>query len=103
MDVLSFLVLGAGELWLDLECVSTKVISLGLEQVGWEILGTVTIEPAQGSGESGCWDTEKSSLGDNISPTRLSLVDGLVEEVAEEQVLEVVVCTVGGGDILQED
>ena len=103
MDVLSFLVLGVGELWLDLECVSTEVISLGLEQVGWEILGTVTVEPAQGSGESGGWDTEKSSLGDDISPTRLGLVDGLVEEVTEEQVLEVVVCAVGGGDILQED
>lgn len=45
MDVVTNLVLGVGELWLDLEGVGTEVISLGLEQVGGEVLGAVTIEP----------------------------------------------------------
>ena len=39
----------------------------------------------------------------SLSPARLSLVDGLVEEVVEEQVLEVGVAAVGLGDVLKED
>lgn len=45
MDVLSDLVLSVGELWLDLEGVGTEVITLGLEEVGREVLGAVTVEP----------------------------------------------------------
>jgi hypothetical protein len=103
VDVLSLLVLGSSTLGLDLKCVSTEVVSLGLEQVGREILGTVTIEPRESGGESRCWNTEKSSLGNDISPAGLGLVDSLVEEVIEEEILKVVVVTVSRSDVLQEN
>lgn len=103
MDILTDLVLVIGELRLDLEGVGTEVITLSLEKVGREVLGAVSIEPRESSGESRGWDTEESSLGDNISPAWLSLVDSLVEEVVEEKVLEVVIGVVGGGDVLEED
>lgn len=103
MNVLAGLVLLVCEFWLDKEGVSTEVITLSLEEVGWEVLGTVTVEPVKSSGESWSWYTECGSLADNLSPTWLSLVNSLVEEVVEEQVLEVGVVTVSLGDILQED
>jgi hypothetical protein len=103
MNVLAFLVLGAGKLRLNLEGVGTEVISLGLQKVGWQILGAVTVEPRQSGGEGWGWDTEESGLGDDVSPAGLGLVDSLVEEVAKEEVLEVVVLTVGGCDVLEED
>jgi hypothetical protein len=103
VDILPLWVLLVRELWLDPESVSTEVITLGLEKVGWKVLGAVTIEPVQCGCESRGWDTEKSGLGNDVSPSWLSLVDSLVEEVVEEQVLEVGVCSVSGGDILQED
>lgn len=103
MNVLSIWVFLGSELWLDLESVSTEVISLSLEEVGWEILGTVTIEPRQSSAESWGWNAHKSSLGNNISPSWLGLVDGLVEEVVEQQVLQVIIGTVSSGDVLEEN
>lgn len=96
-------VLLASELGLDLEGVGTEVITLGLEQVGGQILGTVTVEPRQSGGEGRGWDSKKSGLGDDIPPAGLGLVDSRVEEVVEEQVLELRVVAVGGSDILQED
>ena len=45
MDVLSDLVLLVGILGLDSEGVGTEVVTLGLEKVGGEVLGAVTVEP----------------------------------------------------------
>ena len=103
VDVLALLVLLVGVFGLDAEGVGTEVVTLGLQQVGGQVLGTVTVVEAEGGAESGCGDTPKSTLGDDVSPAGLSLVDSLVEEVIEEQVLEVGVGTVGLGDVLQED
>lgn len=103
VNVLSFLVLGIRKLGLDLKCMRTEVITLGLQQVRWQVLGTVTVEPAQSRRESRGRYAEKSSLGDDVTPAWLGGVDGLVEEVGEEEVLQVVVFAVGGGDVLQED
>lgn len=96
-------VLVAGELGLDLEGVGTEVVTLGLEQVGGQVLGAVTVEPRQGGGEAGGGDSEKGGLGDDVSPAGLSLVDSLVEEVVEEQVLQLGVVAVSSSDVLQED
>ena len=49
MNVLVVRVFFARELWLDLEGVGAEVITLGLEKVGGEVLGAVTVKP----GESG--------------------------------------------------
>lgn len=103
MNVLSLWILGGGKLWLDLEGVGTKVISLRLEEIGWEILGTVTVEPRESSGETWSWDTDLSGLGNDVSPSWLSLLDGVLEEVGEEEVLELWVLAVGISDVLEED
>lgn len=103
MNVLSLWVLGRGELWLDLEGVGTEVVSLGLEEVGWEILGAVTVEPRKCGGETWSWDTDLSGLGNDVSPSWLSLLDGVLEEVGEEEVLELWVLAVGISDVLEEN
>jgi hypothetical protein len=103
VNVLAFWVFLTGKLWLNLEGVGTEVISLGLEKVGREVLGTVTIEPVKSGAESWGWDTEEGGLGDNVSPSWLCLVDSLVEEIIEEQVLKIWVLAVSGGDVLQEN
>jgi hypothetical protein len=103
VDVLADGVLVVGELGLDLEGVGTEVIALGLEEVGGEVLGTVTVVERQGGAEAGSGDTPLGALGDNVSPALLCVVDGLVEEVVEEKVLEVGVAAVGSGDVLEED
>ena len=74
----------ASILRLDFECMGTKVITLGLEQVGGQILGAVAIVEAQSGAESWCGNTPLGTLGHDISPTFLSVVDGLVEEVVEQ-------------------
>lgn len=103
MDVGVNGVLLVGSLGLDLEGVGTEVITLGLEEVGGEVLGAVTIEPRQGGAEAGGWDTEEGGLGDHVTPSGLGGVDGLVEEVGEEEVLKLWVGAVGLGDVLEED
>lgn len=103
MNVLAVGVLVAGVLGLDVESVSTKVITLSLQQVGGQVLGAVTVEPRQGSGESGSRDTKLGRLGNNLSPAGLGLVDSLVEEVVEQQVGQVGLLAVGRGDVLEED
>ncbi|KAI6759042.1 hypothetical protein HG531_014038 [Fusarium graminearum] len=103
VNVLAVGVLLAGVLGLDAEGVGTEVVTLSLEKVGGEVLGAVTVEPRQGGGEGGSRDTKKGGLGNNVSPTGLGLVDGLVEEVVEQEVLEVRLAAVGVGDVLEED
>ena len=103
VDVLALGVLVVGELGLDLEGVGTEVVTLGLEEVGGEVLGTVTVVEGQGGAEGRGGDTPEGTLGDNVAPAVLGSVDGLVEEVVEEQVLKVGVAAVGVGDVLEED
>jgi len=103
VNVLAVGVLVASVLGLDAEGVSTEVVTLSLEKVGGEVLGAVTVEPGQSGGEGWGGDTKESSLGNNVSPAGLSLVDGLVEEVIKQKVLEVGLGAVGVGDVLEED
>lgn len=103
MDILTHLVLRILKLRLDLEGVRAKVISLRLQQVGGQVLGAVAVEPGERGGEGRGGDAEEGGLGDDVAPAGLRFVDGFVEEVVEEEVLEVVVGAVGGGDVLEED
>lgn len=82
--IFTFRILLVGFLGLDPECVSTKVISLRLQKICWEVLGAVPIIPAESSAESGRRNTPQRALADNVSPAVLSLVDGFVEEVVEQ-------------------
>ena len=103
MDVLALFVLLGGEFGLDAEGVSTEVVTLGLEHVGWKILGSESIVEGESGGEGWCWDTPEGTLRDDVTPAWLCLVDGFVEEVIKEQVFEVWVGAVGLGDVLEED
>jgi len=58
-------------LLLDLEGVSTEVITLSLEQVGGQVLGAVTVVEAQRGAESRGRDTPQGTLADNVSPAGL--------------------------------
>ena len=93
----------AGVLGLDAEGVGTEVVTLGLEHVGGEVLGAVTVVEGQSGAEGGSGDTPEGTLGDNVAPAVLGGVDSVVEEVVEEEVLEVGVAAVGLGDVLEED
>jgi len=99
----SLLVLVVSEFRKNLEGVGTEVITLSLEKGSRETFGSVTVEEGEGGGESGSGDTPESTLSDDSAPSRLSLVDGLVEEVVEEKVLEVLVLLVSVGDVTEED
>jgi len=103
VDVLALAVLLGDVLREDLPGVGTEVVTLGLEEVGGEDLGAVSVEEGEGGGEGRGGDAPKSGLGDDAAPSRLGLVDGLVEEVVEEQVLELGVLGVSVGDVTKED
>jgi hypothetical protein len=60
----------------DAEGVGTKVVTLGLEEVGRDDLAAVPIEEGERSAEGRGRDTPENSLGDDATPARLRLVDG---------------------------
>lgn len=103
VDVLASRVLVALLAGLDAEGVGTEVVTLSLEEVGGEVLGPVAVKEGQSGAEGGSGHAPESTLGDNVSPAGLGFVNGLVEEVVEEEVLEVGVGSVRLGDVLQED
>ncbi len=103
VDIVTLRVLLVCVFRLDPERVSAKVITLGLQQIGWQVLGSVAIVEAQRSGESRSRNTPQSALADNISPARLSLVDGLVEEVIEKEIFQLGVTAICACDVLQEN
>ena len=103
MRVLAFGVLLVGKFGLDEEGVGTEVVTLSLEQVGGQVLGAVSVVEAERGAEGRGRDTPQGALGDDVSPSRLSLLDGSVEELVEEQVFEIWVSAVCLGDVLQED
>ena len=100
--ILTFRILPARILGFNSECVSTEVISLCLQKICWEVFRAVAVIPAKSSAESGRRYTPQRALADNISPAVLSLVNGFVEEVVEQQVLELWILPVCGSDVLQE-
>ena len=103
MDVLSFWVLLTRTLGLDEEGVSTEVIALGLEEVGWKVLAAVAVIETQSSAEGRGGDTPLSTLGHDVSPSGLGLVDGVLEEITEQEILEIGVLAVGVRDVLEEN
>lgn len=103
VDVLVLREVLVGVLGLDAEGVGTEVVTLGLQQVGREVLGTVTVVEAESSAEGRQRDTQDSSLADDVSPALLSVVDSVGEELVEQKVVEVRVVTVGVSDVLEEN
>lgn len=88
---------------LDLEGMGAEVITLGLEQVGREILRAVSVIEAQGRTESWCGNAPFGALSYNVSPTFLSVMNGFVEEVIKQQVLEIRVLPISACNVLEED
>lgn len=103
VDILALGVVLVGALGLDAEGVSTEVVTLSLQQVGREVSGAVSVVEAQSSAEGGSGDTPEGALADHVSPALLSLLDGGLEEVVEQEVLQVRVVAVSVGDVLEED
>ena len=103
MNILALGVLLTRMLRLDLERMRTEVIALSLEEIGREILGAVAVEPRERGAESWCGNAKECSFGNDVAPTGLGFVDGLVEEVVEEEVLECRVVAVRRGDVFEED
>lgn len=103
MNVLALGEVLVGVLGLDTEGVGTEVVTLGLQQVGRQVLGAVAVVEAEGSGESRQRNAPESRLADNVAPAALGVVNGLSEEIVEQKVLEVGVVAVGVGDVLKED
>lgn len=103
MDVLAFLILLVGKFRLNEERVGSEVVSLSLQEVRRQILGSVTIEPVESSRESWSWYTQRSSLADDFPPAWLGFVNGLVEEVVEQKILQLRVVAVCLGDVLQKN
>ena len=100
--VLALGILLAGVLGLDLEGVRAKVIALRLQQIRREFLRAVPVVEAEGGAKGRRGNAPSRPLADNVSPPRLRLVDGFVEEVVEQQVLEVRVLAVRRRNVLQE-
>jgi hypothetical protein len=70
------------------ESVSTKIISLSLQKSGRKSFGAISVEPAQCGAKCWTWDAQSRRLSDDITPILLGLVDGLVEEIIKQQVLQ---------------
>ena len=83
--------------------LTTEKVSLSLDEVGGESLGTVTVVEGESGGEGRDGDTPEGGLGNDSPPSWLSLGDGLEEEGGNEQVLELLVLSVGGGNVGKED
>jgi hypothetical protein len=72
VDVLALLVLLVGALWLDPEGVCAEVVTLSLQQVGGQVLGTVSVVEAERGAESWGGNAPKSALGDNAADMLVS-------------------------------
>ena len=83
--------------------LTTEEVSLSLDEVGGEGLGSVTVEEGEGGGEGRDGDTPEGGLSNDSSPSWLGTSNSLGEEGAGEQVLELGVLSVGGGDVGKED
>jgi hypothetical protein len=68
VDVLALGVRLAGVLGLDAEGVGTEVVTLGLEEVGGQVLGSVSVVEGQGGAEGRGGNAPESTLGDDVSP-----------------------------------
>lgn len=103
MDILSFGVFLRGAFGLDQEGMGTEVIPLSLEEVSWQVVGAISVVEAERRREGRSRDTPQSGLANDITPSGLSFVDGLGEEVVKQQIFEFWVVAVCVGDVLQED
>ena len=81
MDVLALLVLLVGALWLDSEGVCAEVVTLGLQQVGGEVLRAVSVVEAESGAESGCGDTPESALGNDTDNELATIANTCVSKL----------------------
>ena len=66
----------------------SEVVTLGLQKTLRQSLGAVAVEEGERGREGRRGQTHERGVGDDATPSGLSLVDGFVEEVVEQQVLE---------------
>ena len=87
----------------DTEGVGTKVVALGLDEVGGQSLGAVAVEERQGGGVGRDGDTPEDGLSNDAPPAGLGVGNGLQEEGRGQEVLELGVLAVSGGNVAQKD
>lgn len=61
--------------WEDTEGMRTKVITLPLDEIGWENVTAVAIEEGKGCAERREGDSPEDGLSNNASPTWLCFMD----------------------------
>lgn len=76
---------------------------LSLQDICGNDFTSVAVKERQSCAERRGGDTPEDSLGDNASPAWLSLVDGFVEEVVEEQRFKFAILGVSSSDITKEN
>jgi len=82
--------------------VSTKVIPLSLQQVGWQTSLSISVIVAQSGSEAGDRKSEFHGSRDRASPAGLSFFDGIAEEVVQQQVFQLWIFVKCRFDVLQE-
>lgn len=103
MDIFPLLILLTRKLRLDAEGMRAEVIPLRLQQICRQVLRPQTVVETQSRAEGRGRDAPFGAGGDDVTPAFLGRVDGFVEEVIEEEVLELGVGAVGRGDVFEED
>ena len=83
--------------------VSAEVVSLGLDQVGRQHCGTVTIEEGQSGGETGSRNAKLDRGGHHPTPGRLTFGDFFAEEIVYQKVVEGRILVKGTLDVAQEN
>ena len=63
--------------------MGTKVITLGLDQIGREFGSTIAVIKGQGCWETGSWDTKKNSLGNNLKKNQKKSCQNILSQKVE--------------------
>ena len=83
--------------------VRAEVVPLRLDEVGREPLAAIPVVERQRRGEAGGGHAQLDGGGDDLAPGGLAVVDGALEEVVQEEVVQLGVLVEGLLDVAQED
>ncbi len=82
--------------------VSTKVVALSLQQVGWQSLHPVTVVIAQSRAEGGDRNAQDRCRSHDRAPRLLGTLDRFLKERMQQQVFEVRILVESFFDVVQE-
>ena len=76
---------------------------LCLNEIGGNNFAAVSVEERESGAERGERDTPDDALSNDTPPAGLCFVNGLIEEVVEQERFKILVLLVRGGDVTEED